>query len=90
MAGGITNASAKVINSNPLTNRDVIALLLGFGADVSDERISAECMGSLAGQWSTSDEVVLIGAGHNFAADRSLQRLPEDPVLAERRERARG
>ena len=89
MAGRIINASAKVINRNPLINRGIIALFLRFGADVSDERISAECMGSLAGQWSTSDEEELIGAGHDFAADRSLQRLPEDPVLAQRRERVR-
>ena len=90
MAGGITKTSAKARNRSPLTSRGIIALLLGSGADVSDERITAECMGSLAGERSTADQVELIGAGHDFAADRSLQRLPEDPVLAERRECVRG
>ena len=90
MTGGITNASAKVIKRNPLTNRGIIALLLVYHPDVSDERMMAERSASLAGQWSTSDQVEPIGAGHDFAADRSLQRLPEDPVLAERRERVRG
>ena len=60
------------------------------GADVSDERITADCRGSLAGERSRADQVELIGARHGLAADRSLQRLPEDPVLAERRERVRG
>ena len=44
----------------------------------------------LPGSGARSDQVVLIGARHDLAADRSLQRLPEDPVLAERRERVRG
>ena len=84
MAGGITKTSAKAINRSPLTARGIIALLLGYRADVSDERMMAERMGSLAGERRTADQVELIGAGHDLAADRSLQRLPVDPVLAER------
>ena len=90
MAGGITKTSAKATNRSPLTGRGIIALLLRSGADFSDERTTADCRGSLAGERSRADQVELIGAGHDLAADRSLQRLPEDPVLAERRDCGRG
>ena len=89
MHGGITKTSARARNRSPLAGRGIIALLLGSGAYVSDERIKAERVGSLARDRRTADKVELIGAGHDLAADRSFQRLPEDPVLAERRQGGR-
>ena len=90
MAGGMTKASAIITNKSPLTVRGTIARLLGYHTDVSNERMMADLAFSLAGQRRGADQVELIGARHDLAADRSLQRLPEDPVFAERRERVRG
>src|SRR5437762_973766 len=61
-------------------------LLIGrVGALVA--RLTADRLISLAGSRRGADQIELIGAGHGLAADRPLQRLPEDPVPAEFRER---
>jgi hypothetical protein len=86
MAGGMTKASAMTVIRNPLTVRGTIALLLGYHTDVWDERMMADLAFSFGGQRRGADQVILIGARHGLAADRSLQRLPEDPVRADRRE----
>src|SRR4051812_747291 len=89
MAGGMTRTSDRASNRSPLAGRGLMTLLLGPGVDVSDERMKAERAGSLARGRRTADKGEPIGAGHDLAAERSLQRLPEDPVLAERRQGGR-
>ena len=61
----------------------------GSGAYVSDERIKAERVRFTCRGGGTADQVELVSAGHDLAADRSFQRFPEDPVLAERRQGGR-
>ncbi len=86
----MTKANAMIMNKSPLTVRGTIARLLGYHTDVSDERMMADLAFSLAGQRRGADQVILISARYGLAADGSLQRLPEDPILAKRRERVRG
>ena len=70
--------------------RDVMSHLLRDCAGASGVRADGRSWDFTCRAGARADQIELVGAGHDLAADRPLQRLPEDPILADCRERVGG